>query len=215
MVSIKKNKNNIVALVFLALFLFEAFTNSTTSILAKGLYMAMIISLVGAEIIDRRKNYKISRINESEAILSTKDSDYYLSMVIFLVIINIYSAICTFGNEKLGGIAIFKGNITIMIGLVLLLIGYGYFYFSSSQDLYKNGISLMNNAFIHKNDIIQVTYRNTLIKKKKLIEVTCKNQAIGFSNIIRIKCRSDEEFNKAINTFKRNMGIIVKESYSE
>ncbi|MBM6839430.1 hypothetical protein H9X77_14665, partial [Clostridium saudiense] len=132
--------------MFLALFLFEAVTNSTTSTLAKILYIAMIISLVGAEIIDRRKNSKISRITDSEPVLSTKDSDYYLSMVIFLVIINIYAAICNFGNGNLSGIAIFKGNITIMIGLVLLLIGYGYFYFSSSQDLYKNGIKLMNNA---------------------------------------------------------------------
>lgn len=210
MVSIKKNKSNIVALVFLALFLFEAFTNSTTSTLAKILYIAMIISLVGAEIIDRRKNSKISRITDSEPVLSTKDSDYYLSMVVFLVIINIYAAICTFGNGNLSGIAIFKGNITIMIGLVLLLIGYGYFYFSSSQDLYKNGIKLMNNTFIHKKDIVQVTYRDTVIKKRKLIEITCKNQAIGFSNTVRIKCKNNDDFNKAIKIFKNNMGISAK-----
>lgn len=210
MISIKKNKSNIVALVFLALFLFEAFTNSTTSTLAKVLYIAMIISLVGAEIIDRRKNSKISRITDSEPVLSTKDSDYYLSMVIFLVIINAYAAICTFGNGNLDGIAIFKGNITIMIGLVLLLIGYGYFYFSSSQDLYKNGIKLMNNAFIHKKDIVQVTHRNTIIKKRKLIEITCKNQAIGFSNTVRIKCKNNDDFNKAIKIFKNNMGIAPK-----
>ena len=210
MISIKKNKSNIVALVFLALFLFEVFTNSTTSTLAKVFYIAMIISLVGAEIIDRRKNSKIARITDSEPVLSTKDSDYYLSMVIFLVIINAYAAICTFGNGNLDGIAIFKGNITIMIGLVLLLIGYGYFYFSSSQDLYKNGIKLMNNAFIHKKDIVQVTYRNTIIKKRKLIEITCKNQAIGFSNTVRIKCKNNDDFNKAIKIFKNNMGIAPK-----
>lgn len=142
--------------------------NSATSPLGKLLFLGTIASLVGGEVFERRKNAKAIKVNNIEPIIKTRDSEYYLSMIVVLSMLNIYAAVCTFsaGASNLVGYTIFNDNITIVLGLMALLLGYVYFYFSSSQILYKDGIKLSNNKFVSRKDFGEVVYRDTLIKKR-------------------------------------------------
>lgn len=212
MITTKKSKKNILPIILLALFLFEAFTNNPDSDLCNILFVTMMASIIGGEFAERNKNNKKLKLEDKELILATKDSDYYVGLITMTMILVLYVAICTFGRniEVLKKIIIFNSNYAMFFGCLVLLLGYVSIYLSSTQELYKDGIKLMDNTFISTKDIIGITFRNTIFKKRKLIEITTKNHSIGLSNTVRIKCKNDVDFNKVIEQLKNNTHVAVK-----
>lgn len=207
-----KSKKSLLPTVLLALFLMEVFANGVNSIIGIVIYCAMIVSFIGGEILEKQRNKKGVEIRNKNIIAESRNGDYYLGIFVCLAIVTVYIVICAFVKSSSGMFVSINlsDNPIIIIGLVILLIAYGYFYFTSKQVIYAEGIVLANNKFISASDFVDIAFRETLIRKKKLIEITIKNDILSYTNTIRIKCKYEEEFEKVVVLITRVTGIFAK-----
>lgn len=101
-------------------------------------------------------------------------------------------------------------DVVATIFLLSIVISYGYFYFSSTQILYKDGIKLMYNKFITKDGIEDIFYRDTFIRKGKVFEINTKDGSLGFRKKVNIGCKSEEEFLKTLIYLEELTGLPIK-----
>lgn len=194
-------KGIILMIMFSIAFVVELIIGNIMSKNSGIILLIVIILAIAYEIYDRKKNSKNGGSKFNEKILVMKNSDYYftigiiLPIMILLQILNIY--------EK-------KITTIILIIMVILFVFYGYFYMVSNQIVYVDGVKLMDNKFVGKDDIKEVVYRRSLILNKRIIEINTK-KAIGvFRKKVEIKFETDSEFIKVMGILEKITGVKAK-----